>query len=457
MQESAERAGAQGLRMVVEISGTGLADVDVIPAVVVSGAWVLQLPSRGLTERTVRMFALQLERLALWRRATSRRQKVSSASSLETLGEEASRGACYLAAMPESLVDEVLYFLVAVQDVGSVACCGRALWLRASARSVRSEVARLGFSHGRGRELRRHDAAGESCDSVSRHVSSWPWTLSTWGAHGDISTTLTGDGLVHLRFRADCKPRSNRCVAGDRRLGAFGKAPSLVPGLRKGRQVWRASSGAYFEVELATTEHSRPIDSRKPTTTRARVHNSARPCVAVGLCTSAFGLRGKQPGWDANSWAYHADDGLRFHRRGVGMDYGLPFVAGDVVGCGCFKFRKGQGAAVFYTCNGRLVDDAPAFVLPQTALADLFPVIGMDTNRLQCEVNFGISKPFVFDLDAFLAAAPALLKAPPARKHLAPTRSLRTTDVIVVSSDDDEDDEDDGGDEEDNFVPGETI
>lgn len=54
------------------------------------------------------------------------------------------------------------------------------------------------------------------------------------------------------------------------------------------------------------------------------------------------------PGWEANSWAYHGDDGQIFASTASGRAYGPRYSSQDVVGCG-INFRKGEA---FFTKNG---------------------------------------------------------------------------------------------------------
>lgn len=54
------------------------------------------------------------------------------------------------------------------------------------------------------------------------------------------------------------------------------------------------------------------------------------------------------PGWEAESWAYHGDDGYSFSCSANGKSYGPKFVSQDVVGCG-INFRTGHA---FFTKNG---------------------------------------------------------------------------------------------------------
>lgn len=97
------------------------------------------------------------------------------------------------------------------------------------------------------------------------------------------------------------------------------------------------------------------------------------------------------PGWEADSWGYHGDDGHSFCCQGTGQPYGPKFTTGDVVGC-AINFASGE---CFYTKNG--VHLGVAF----TGLTgDLYPSVGLKTVGEQVRVNFG-TMPFVFDIDYF--------------------------------------------------------
>jgi hypothetical protein len=158
---------------------------------------------------------------------------------------------------------------------------------------------------------------------------------------------------------------------------------------------------SYFEVSILPIEAA-PLDERHPHTVTMmqpfRVQR-APECVAVGVCTRRFGLQGRMPGWDAESYGYHGDDGGIFHDTGTMVqEFGHRFGVGDTVGCGVDYGMN----AIFYTRNGQF--SGYAFVLePQHVEEELFPVVGLDTN---CPVscNFGTTKPFVFDLKKMLQA-----------------------------------------------------
>ena len=149
----------------------------------------------------------------------------------------------------------------------------------------------------------------------------------------------------------------------------------VIPTPRGG---WQSVTGAYFEVAIRRESPS----------------FGNTPCVAVGFGTSQFYGVGKQPGWTRSSFGYHGDDGL-VHNGGRGENFGFStFGAGDVVGCGQCRTSSG-GSAIYFTLNGRCLGIAFGFD-PEEEQELLYPVVGMDHASLACEVNFGFSRPFVF-------------------------------------------------------------
>ena len=98
-----------------------------------------------------------------------------------------------------------------------------------------------------------------------------------------------------------------------------------------------ASEVAYFEAAIEEDPSRAP-----PEETHDR-----ESCVSIGLCTTAFPLKGKQPGWDVESVGWHGDDGCVFHGHGTGLrPFGGRFGSGDVVGCGV------HAGYIFFTRNG---------------------------------------------------------------------------------------------------------
>ena len=168
---------------------------------------------------------------------------------------------------------------------------------------------------------------------------------------------------------------------------------------------------------------------------RARALLSARAVQCLtGACVGVAEpwSPGLLPGWEPNSFGYHADDGNAFNQTGSGRPYGPTYTTGDVVGCGV-NFLDGT---VFYTKNSQYLGthriarpaipdahirltaycrrrgagrmrDLHACVLggggKGVAFRDvkgaLFPTVGMRTVGEVMLANFG-QKPFVFDIDA---------------------------------------------------------
>lgn len=69
--------------------------------------------------------------------------------------------------------------------------------------------------------------------------------------------------------------------------------------------------------------------------------------IGVGFSGRKVNLN-RLPGWEADSWAYHGDDGYSFACTASGKAYGPKFAAQDVVGCGV-NFKTGNA---FFTKNG---------------------------------------------------------------------------------------------------------
>lgn len=113
--------------------------------------------------------------------------------------------------------------------------------------------------------------------------------------------------------------------------------------------------------------------------------------IGLGFCKANVPLN-KLPGWEADSWGYHGDDGHSFCCQGTGKPYGPQFTTGDVVGC-AVNFRNGTA---FYTKNG--VDLGTAF---RDLKGTLYPAVGLRTAGEHVRVNFG-ARPFVFDVEHYI-------------------------------------------------------
>jgi hypothetical protein len=70
--------------------------------------------------------------------------------------------------------------------------------------------------------------------------------------------------------------------------------------------------------------------------------------VAIGLCDGGTPLDGF-PGWSSSSWAYHSDDGKKYHDTASGLEYGEKCAVGDRMGC----FLDIRGGKVSFYRNGK--------------------------------------------------------------------------------------------------------
>uniref|UniRef100_A0A0N4ZXB3 B30.2/SPRY domain-containing protein n=1 Tax=Parastrongyloides trichosuri TaxID=131310 RepID=A0A0N4ZXB3_PARTI len=115
--------------------------------------------------------------------------------------------------------------------------------------------------------------------------------------------------------------------------------------------------------------------------------------MGVGVCQKNVDLS-RLPGWDANSFGYHGDDGNFFASSGNGSSYGPTFTTGDIIGCGVDFARKN----LFYTKNGEFL----GFATDKLNISkDLYPVIGLQTQGETIDTNFG-QKPFRFNFEGHM-------------------------------------------------------
>nr|POE59283.1 ran-binding protein 9 [Quercus suber] len=111
--------------------------------------------------------------------------------------------------------------------------------------------------------------------------------------------------------------------------------------------------------------------------------------LAVGFSTRSAQLN-RLPGWEAESWAYHSDDGSSFTGASTGKTYGPEYGSQDVIGCGV-NFKTGNA---FFTKNGVFLGNAFTGIKSD----HIYPSVGIKKAGEQLRVNFGRT-PFVFDID----------------------------------------------------------
>ncbi|OBZ79836.1 Ran-binding protein 9 [Grifola frondosa] len=102
------------------------------------------------------------------------------------------------------------------------------------------------------------------------------------------------------------------------------------------------------------------------------------------------------PGWEKNSWGYHADDGCSFAGQKDGSPYGPTFDAGDIIGCGV-DFSQNRA---FYTKNGAFLGMVFDNVGKST---ELYPSIGMRHTAEAVRANFG-NAPFKYAIEDHVRA-----------------------------------------------------
>ncbi|XP_076891219.1 ran-binding protein M homolog [Bidens hawaiensis] len=118
----------------------------------------------------------------------------------------------------------------------------------------------------------------------------------------------------------------------------------------------------------------------------------AKGNVAIGFTTEGFNMR-RQPGWEANSFGYHGDDGLLYRGQGKGETFGPTFSTGDTVGGGInYASQK-----LFFTKNGQVVG-----TVEKDVKGRLYPTVAVHSQNEEITVNFG-KDPFLFDIKAYEA------------------------------------------------------
>ncbi|KAK9270709.1 hypothetical protein L1049_026292 [Liquidambar formosana] len=116
----------------------------------------------------------------------------------------------------------------------------------------------------------------------------------------------------------------------------------------------------------------------------------AKGQISIGFTNEGFKMR-RQPGWEANSYGYHGDDGLLYRGHGKGETFGPTYTSGDIVGGG-INYASQE---FFFTKNGTVVG-----TLNKEVKGPLYPTIAVHSQNEEVSVNFG-KQPFKFDVKAF--------------------------------------------------------
>ncbi|TGZ77704.1 SPRY-domain-containing protein [Ascodesmis nigricans] len=149
--------------------------------------------------------------------------------------------------------------------------------------------------------------------------------------------------------------------------------------------------------------------------------------IGIGFCGDKASLS-KVPGWEADSWAYHGDEGESFC-YGKKSSYGPAFDSQDVIGCGV-NFRT---RTAFFTKNGNNLGVAFRDINPRKK--KFYPVVGFKRTGETVRVNFGQDK-FVFDIDQYMQkekedAYAQIYKNPPVQKLCPPLEETALIQALI--------------------------
>ncbi|KAI0327266.1 SPRY-domain-containing protein [Cubamyces sp. BRFM 1775] len=125
------------------------------------------------------------------------------------------------------------------------------------------------------------------------------------------------------------------------------------------------------------------------------LHKCPKGPISIGFSAPDVRLS-RLPGWERNSWGYHADDGWAFPGHKDGSPFGPTFDTGDVIGCG-IDFSQNR---VFYTKNGSFLGLVFENVGKTT---EIYPCIGMRQTNESIRANFG-NAPFRFAIEEHVRA-----------------------------------------------------
>lgn len=101
--------------------------------------------------------------------------------------------------------------------------------------------------------------------------------------------------------------------------------------------------------------------------------------IAIGLTSVLPQLNDRMPGWDANTWGYHGDDGKLFLGNSSSNCAFEKYTKGDVVGCGIDDQKQ-----LFFTKNGKKFGQMPL----QHISGPVWPLANISTGG-EIVANFG--------------------------------------------------------------------
>ncbi|GAA5874549.1 hypothetical protein JCM1840_002226 [Sporobolomyces johnsonii] len=177
-----------------------------------------------------------------------------------------------------------------------------------------------------------------------------------------------------------------------------------------------AGSAKYGDRDAAAVRANRPVPSQAGVYyfEVTVIDKGVSGYIGIGLSHRHVSLS-RLPGWELDSWGFHADDGRAFCCQGTGEPFGPTFTTGDVVGCGIDwtdagppkgdRERSGMkgkdkdkvgGGRVFYTKNGSFLGYAFS-----NLHGKLYPTVGLRTPNEAVRVNFG-AEPFKFDIEGLV-------------------------------------------------------